>query len=142
MRIGLRKLVLQGVLLSAMYTFCHQSAEAQTQGKASFYGAKAHGRLTASGARFHKDSLTCAHRSFPFGTLLNVKNLSNGKVVTVKVTDRGPRHKRLIIDLSYGAAKAIGMLRAGICKVEVTKLQKDSTRLPIDFKNPFAITAK
>jgi len=93
---------------------------AQETGKATYYGKKMHGRNTASGIRYHNDSLTCAHRTYPFGTFLKVKNLSNDKEVIVKVTDRGPFGKRYIIDLSYCAAKEIDMLRAGIAKVEVS----------------------
>ncbi len=90
------------------------------QGKASYYSLRATGARTASGERLHHDSLTCAHRTYPFGTLLKVKNLSNKKEVIVRVTDRGPFIRGRIIDLSYAAAKAIGMLRQGICAVEVS----------------------
>ena len=84
---------------------------AQTQkGKASYYSKRATGSRTASGERLHHDSLTCAHRSYPFGSMLRVTNLSNGKSVDVKVTDRGPYGRGRIIDLSYGAAREIGML--------------------------------
>lgn len=92
---------------------------AQEIGKATFYGKKMHGRNTSSGVKYHNDSLTCAHRTYPFGTLLKVKNLKNNKEVVVKVTDRGPFSKRLIIDLSYSAAKMIDILRDGIVPVEV-----------------------
>ena len=70
----------------------------------------------------HHDSLTCAHRNYPFGTLLRVKNLSNGKEITVKVTDRGPYGRGRIIDLSYGAARALGMLSQGVAMVEVRRV--------------------
>jgi rare lipoprotein A len=66
--------------------------------------------------------MTCAHRYYPFGTLLKVKNLSNGKEVIVKVTDRGPYGRNRIIDLSYGAAKKLGMLSQGIAMVEVKRV--------------------
>lgn len=72
--------------------------------------------------RLHHDSLTCAHRNYPFGTLLRVKNLSNGKEITVKVTDRGPYGRGRIIDLSYGAARALGMLSQGVAMVEVRRV--------------------
>ena len=58
--------------------------------KASFYAKRLHGRKTASGERLHPDSLTCAHKSYPFGTLLTVYNPANGRSVNVRVTDRGP----------------------------------------------------
>ena len=94
-------------------------SSAQETGKATFYGKKMHGRNTASGIRYHNDSLTCAHRSYPFGTLLKVKNLNNNREVIVKVTDRGPFGRNYIIDLSYSAAKEIDLLQAGIAPVEV-----------------------
>lgn len=96
---------------------------AQThRGKASFYSKKATGARTSSGERIHHDSLTCAHRTYPFGTLLKVTNLSNGKSVVVRVTDRGPHRRNRIIDLSYGAARELGMLAQGIAMVEVEKV--------------------
>jgi rare lipoprotein A len=96
---------------------------AQThRGKASYYSKRATGARTASGERLHHDSLTCAHRSYPFGTLLRVKNLSNGKEIIVKVTDRGPYGRGRIIDLSYGAARELGMLSQGVAMVEVHRV--------------------
>lgn len=92
------------------------------RGKASFYSKKATGARTSSGERIHHDSLTCAHRTYPFGTILKVTNLSNGKSVNVRVIDRGPFGKGRIIDLSYGAAKALGMLSQGVAMVEVERV--------------------
>ncbi|WP_373277774.1 septal ring lytic transglycosylase RlpA family protein [Segatella baroniae] len=88
---------------------------AQTQkGKATFYSKRATGARTASGERMHHDSMTCAHRTHPFGTMLKVTNPANGKEVIVKVTDRGPFSRGRIIDLSWGAAKALGILDRGV----------------------------
>jgi len=95
------------------------SLQAQQRGKATYYSKRATGARTASGERLHHDSLTCAHRTYPFGTLLRVTNLSNGKSVVVKVNDRGPFARGRIIDLSWGAAKAIGMLAQGVAAVTV-----------------------
>lgn len=96
---------------------------AQVQrGKATFYSKRATGARTASGERLHHDSLTCAHRTFPFGTLLKVKNLSNGREVVVKVTDRGPFARGRIIDLSWGAAEELGIIGQGVAMVEVEKV--------------------
>ena len=92
------------------------------RGKASFYSKKATGARTASGERLHHDSLTCAHRTYPFGTILKVTNLRNGLTVNVRVTDRGPFGRGRIIDLSYAAAKALGMLSQGVAMVEVQKV--------------------
>lgn len=96
---------------------------AQTQsGKASYYAKSWTGRRTSNGERLHHDSLTCAHKSLPFGTLLKVTNLLNGKQVVVRVTDRGPFVRGRIVDLSWGAAKAIGMLSQGIAPVSVERV--------------------
>lgn len=99
---------------------CLLPCMAQKQhGKASFYSKRATGAKTASGIRVHHDSLTCAHRSYPFGTMLKVTNLKNDKSVVVKVTDRGPFGRGRIIDLSWAAAEALGMIAQGIATVKV-----------------------
>lgn len=67
----------------------------------------------------HHDSLTCAHRTYPFGTLLKVTNLNNGKSVVVKVIDRGPFARGRIIDLSWRAAKELDILSKGVSTVKV-----------------------
>lgn len=93
---------------------------AQVQkGKASFYSKRATGARTSSGERLHHDSLTCAHRTYPFGTMLKVTNMANDRSVIVRVTDRGPFVRGRIIDLSWRAAKEIGMLSQGIALVMV-----------------------
>lgn len=97
-------------------------ALSQTVGNASFYGKKFHGRRTSDGGRYHNDSLTCAHRTYPFGSLLRVRNPENGYEVVVKVTDRGPHTRNRIIDLSYRAAELLDIIRQGIAKVEVTRI--------------------
>lgn len=93
------------------------------RGKASYYSKKATGTRTASGERVHHDSLTCAHRTYPFGTLLKVTNLANNREVVVKVTDRGPFARGRIVDLSYGAAQQLGMLAQGIGIVKVERVE-------------------
>ncbi|MBO6144697.1 MAG: septal ring lytic transglycosylase RlpA family protein [Prevotella sp.] len=99
------------------------TALAQTQsGKASFYSKKLSGRKTASGERLHPDSLTCAHRTHPFGTKLMVYNPANGKSVVVRVTDRGPFVRGRIIDLSWRAAKELGIIGQGVAMVTVQKV--------------------
>ena len=94
-------------------------AQAPQKGKASYYSKKATGARTSSGERLHHDSLTCAHRTYPFGTMLKVTNPKNGKSVVVKVTDRGPFGRGRIIDLSWRAAKELGMLAQGVAMVLV-----------------------
>ena len=104
------------LILSVTSTF------AQKTGKASFYSSRLQGRHTSDGGKYHPDSLTCAHLTYPFGTLLQVRNPKNDKVVIVKVTDRGPHTRNRLIDLSYSAAKQLDIVRAGIASVEITKL--------------------
>ncbi len=80
-------------------------AQKHQHGKASYYSKRATGARSASGQKIHHDSLTCAHRYYPFGTMLKVTNLRNDKSVIVKVIDRGPYGRGKIIDLSWAAAK-------------------------------------
>ena len=79
-------------------------------GKATFYSKRATGSRTANGERLHHDSLTCAHRTYPFGTMLKVYNPANGRSVIVRVTDRGPFVRGRIIDLSWRAAKELDII--------------------------------
>ncbi len=84
------------------------------RGYASWYGPKFHGRKTASGSRFNMHDYVAAHRTLPLGTVLLVKNLKNGRTVKVKVLDRGPFVKGRHLDLSYAAAKKLGMFGDGV----------------------------
>ncbi len=92
---------------------------AQEKGIASYYANRLHGRRMSDGTRYHRDSLTCAHKRYPLGTMLKVTNLKNNKSVIVKVTDRCG--SRRIIDLSYAAAKQLGMISSGLAMVKVEK---------------------
>ena len=83
---------------------------------ASWYGPEHHGRVTAGGDRFDERQLTAAHPWLPLRTLVQVINLLNGRIVEVRITDRGPGHGRGI-DLSQGAAEALGMRRCGLAPV-------------------------
>jgi rare lipoprotein A len=85
------------------------SADADQQVRAAWYGNELRGHRTASGEMFNPDGLTAAHKSFPFGTCLVVGNPKTGKTVAVRVNDRGPFVSGLTLDLSSGAARAIGM---------------------------------
>ena len=96
------------------------SAQSQ-RGKASFYSKRATGSRTSSGERLHHDSLTCAHRTYPFGTLLKVTNERNNQSVIVRVTDRGPHSRGRIIDLSHAAARQLGIISQGVAVVKVEK---------------------
>jgi rare lipoprotein A len=91
-------------------------------GKASWYGNPFHGRLTASGERYNMYGMTAAHKTYALGTRLKVTNLKNRKSVVVRVNDRGPFHSTRKIDLSYGAAKKIGMIHKGVSRVKIEVL--------------------
>ena len=93
-----------------------------TAGSASWYGGQFHGRKTANGERFNMNGLTAAHRSLPFGTKVRVTNQKNGKSVVVRINDRGPFVGKRVIDLSRGAANAVGMLGTGVAKVKLDVL--------------------
>ncbi|MDZ4757847.1 MAG: septal ring lytic transglycosylase RlpA family protein [Bacteroidota bacterium] len=93
------------------------------EGFATYYGNNFTGRKTANGQRYHKDSLTCAHRIYPFGTMLKVYCHKTKKTVTVRVNDRGPFGPKRIIDLSGSAADSIGIKMLGIAWVTVEKVE-------------------
>lgn len=97
-----------------------KATAAATVGLASYYGHKFHGRHTASGERFNMNAMTAAHPHLAFGTRVRVINLENKRTVQVRINDRGPFVKGRIIDLSYAAAKKIGMLSAGVVKVRIS----------------------
>ncbi len=86
---------------------------------ASFYGDGYHGRKTANGETFNKRKLTAAHKTLPFGTVVKVKNLSNGQTIKVRINDRGPFVKGRIIDLSEKAAQKIDMKKQGVAEVQL-----------------------
>ena len=106
-------------LLASLALVCLQDA-AQAE-VASYYGQEFAGRRTASGERFNPGAMTAAHRTLPFGTRVRVTNSRNGRSVTVRINDRGPFAKGRAIDLSHGAARAIGMGGTGNVRLEVLR---------------------
>jgi rare lipoprotein A len=98
------------------------SQETTLKGKVSYYANKFHGRKTASGKRFDNTKLTCAHKTFPFGTLLKIINPIDGRFVIVEVIDRGPFIGKRIVDLSKSAFLKIGDLKKGVMNVEIEKI--------------------
>jgi rare lipoprotein A len=96
-------------------------------GKASWYGKLFNGRKTASGERFNMNALTCAHRSLPLGSWVRVTNLSNMKSIFVRVNDRGPVPRSRIMDLSYAAARRLGM--DGLAKVSVERMRSNDPQI-------------
>lgn len=112
-------------VLLLLFTFCFTPLLAQQQkGKASYYSRRSTGARTSSGERLHHDSLTCAHRTYPFGTILKVTNPNNGNEVLVKVTDRGPFGRGRVIDLSYRAAHELGIINKGVSMVIVEPVEQ------------------
>jgi rare lipoprotein A len=95
-----------------------QAAAIET-GIASWYGEPYHGRQTANGEIYDMDRWTAAHKTLPFGTWVDVENLTNGKHVTVRVNDRGPFVEGRIIDLSRAAAQHIGLIVPGTARVRL-----------------------
>ena len=97
------------------------------EGLASYYGPGFNGKVTASGTRFNMNTLVAAHPSYPFGTILRVTNVNNGRAVEVRVVDRGPaqgpRSEGVIIDVSYKAADTLNFVRAGRTRVRVEVLR-------------------
>lgn len=91
-------------------------------GLASWYGRKFHGRKTASGETFDMNALTAAHRSLPLNCYVKVTNNTNGKTVVVKVNDRGPFHANRVLDLSYAAAKQLGITNKGVGNVSIERV--------------------
>jgi len=95
----------------------------QLRGQASWYGPGFHGKQTASGERFNQNAMTAAHKTLPFGTLVRVTNLNNGRSVEVVINDRGPFVRGRIIDMSKGAARRIDMIGEGVVPVKIDILR-------------------
>ncbi|HUI71144.1 MAG TPA: septal ring lytic transglycosylase RlpA family protein [Spirochaetia bacterium] len=109
---------MKGIILLALLTLSPILAAAE-DGLASWYGGKFHGRMTSSGEVFDTNQMTAAHKTLPFGTIVKVTNLENGKSALVKINDRGPFVGGRIIDLSRAAAAAIGMVDTGVAHVSL-----------------------
>jgi len=92
------------------------------QGIASWYGVPFHGRRAANGEVYDMNQPTAAHKTLPFGSMVRVVNLDNGRQTEVRVTDRGPFVEGRIIDLSFAAARAVDMVGAGIARVRLELL--------------------
>ena len=95
-------------------------ASTSETGKIAWYGKKFAGRKTASGEAFNPEALTMAHKTLPFGTLVKVTNPKNNKSVTLRVNDRGPTQADRIGDVSYAAARKLGMLKSGVIEAELS----------------------
>lgn len=120
------KVVLVWLLLICVLTSCSRLAYKPDQraevGLASWYGPGFHGQKTSSGEIFDQHDLTAAHRSWPFGSYVLVTNLENNRSIVVRINDRGPFVKGRIIDLSYGAARVLGLIGPGTAPVRLELL--------------------
>ena len=85
----------------------------------TYYAKKFEGRKTSSGERYRSAKFTAAHRTLPFGTIVKVKNIRTGKIIEVRINDRGPFSKKFSLDISQAAAKALGIYKLGYAKVEI-----------------------
>jgi rare lipoprotein A len=111
------------VVFGKRYFVMHNANGFVQRGTASWYGPDFHGKRTSSGETYNMHAMTAAHKTLPLPTMLRVKNLDNGKVAIVKVNDRGPFAHDRILDLSYAAAKKLGVIGPGTAQVEITALK-------------------
>lgn len=106
-------------------------AQDEEFGLASYYSDLFHGKPTASGELYDKTKYTCAHKTYPFGTLLKVTRLDNNKSVQVKVTDRGPFISGRVVEISKAAANAIGLVQDGSTRVKVELSKQEAAAEPV-----------
>jgi rare lipoprotein A len=118
-RLAVAGILTVALMLPAAGSRAEDEGPLATTGHASWYGHEFARRPTASGERFDPEKLTAAHRTLPLGTRLRVTNLRNGRSVLVTINDRGPYMRRREIDLSLGAARAIGIIRRGVERVRL-----------------------
>ena len=118
-----------------------RSTDTVQYGKASWYGDKEHGNRSASGEIFDRYAYTAAHKELPFGTVVRVTSLENGRQVKVRINDRGPYISGRVIDLSYKAAKSIGLVRSGVAEVRIEVLSTPSKRSESLFVSLYTVQA-
>lgn len=137
------QMIKKAITLVAAVFVILATAAAQDTGNATYYADYFHGKKASDGTLYHRDSMTCAHKTYPFGTLLRVRNKKNGNEVYVTVTDRGPFRRGCIVDLSRAAAEQLDMIASGVVPVEVELVEPvvpfrniENTILPsLDFDN-------
>ena len=108
----------------------------QQRGIASWYGKGFHGKKTSNGEIYNMYAMTAAHKTLPLGTYVNVRNLDTDAEVTVRINDRGPFVQGRIIDLSYSAAKKIGIETSGTAPVVIVALEPDDRERPKNKEKP------
>ena len=101
---------------------CHMRHEVVQSGEASWYAEKFQGHETANGEHFNTGAFTAAHRTLPLGSYVRVRSVATGKSVVVRINDRGPYVRGRIIDLSYAAAKALGLTDARSMRVQIERV--------------------
>jgi len=115
--------ILFAIVMISLFSSCsrHQfkTTPAVMTGRASWYGPNFHGKTTSSQEIFDMYDMTAAHKTLPFGTHVMVTNLNNGRSVKVRINDRGPFIRGRMIDLSYAAAKVLGMVGPGVVPVRI-----------------------
>ena len=125
------RLAVSGVLGIALASLSAPRASADAQpytetGLASWYGAEFAGRATACGEIFDPGALTAAHQTLPFGTLVRITNLSNGRSIVVRINDRGPFVDAVILDCSHAVARALGFVQQGLASVHIQSVDSSS----------------
>lgn len=133
-----RSIIPAGLALAAIYSAACSSPRPRIEaggqvGIASWYGADFHGRTTSNREIYNMYDMTAAHPSLPFGTRVLVTNLDNGRTVEVRINDRGPFVKGRIIDLSYAAARILGLIGPGTAPVRLDILESGS--LPAEVRH-------
>lgn len=104
------------------YQPLERAGDFRQKGIASWYGKQFHGRKTSNGETYNMYGLSAAHKTLPLGTWVKVRNLENDRSLELRINDRGPFVRGRVIDLSYGAAKRLGVVGPGTAKVEVVAL--------------------
>ncbi|MCW5713699.1 MAG: septal ring lytic transglycosylase RlpA family protein [Bauldia sp.] len=118
----MKSLFRTGAAALLMLTLASPSIAAQC-GLASWYGPGFHGRTAASGEIYNQNAMTAAHRTLPFGTIVNVTRTDDGRSVRVRITDRGPYIQGRVIDLSRAAAVALDMIDPGVVPVRISVVE-------------------
>ncbi|MFV9474760.1 septal ring lytic transglycosylase RlpA family protein [Advenella sp. RU8] len=106
--------------------FANNITDFSQVGTASWYGPGFHGKRTANGEKYNQNMMTAAHKELPLNSVVKVTRVSTGESITVRINDRGPFHDNRIIDLSYGAAKKLGIVNKGSAKVKVELIKNNA----------------
>lgn len=131
----MKKAIWVGSLLLLLGASASAQPDSVTVGIASYYHHKFEGRKTSSGQVFRQDSLTAAHKTLPFGTQVEVKNVSNDSTVVVVINDRLPQSSKRSIDLTYRAASQLNFIRKGLTKVEMRILPPIEKKVMMEEKS-------